>query len=42
VEVEFGVDLSMQAGVVITKGETGCHLKVKLLWTGSEPSQDQD
>jgi hypothetical protein len=32
-EVEFGVDLSMQAGAVITKGEAGCHLKVKLTWT---------
>jgi Trypsin-co-occurring domain 1 len=32
VEVEFGVDLAMQAGAVITKSETSCHLKVRLTW----------
>jgi hypothetical protein len=32
VEVEFGVDLAVQAGVVITRTGAGCHLKVKVLW----------
>ena len=40
VEVEFGVDLSIQAGAVITKGGAGCHLKVKLTWTNGESDRD--
>jgi hypothetical protein len=32
VMVEFGVDLALQAGVVITKSETACHMKVTLIW----------
>lgn len=33
VEVEFGVNLSAQAGAaVITKGEGAVHLKVRVLW----------
>ncbi|WP_369387879.1 CU044_2847 family protein [Streptomyces sp. CG1] len=36
VEVEFGVDLSCQAGVVITKGETACHLRIKATWRRAE------
>ncbi|MGW3197057.1 CU044_2847 family protein [Streptomyces sp. NPDC001118] len=32
VEVEFGVDLSCQAGVVITRGEAACHLKIRATW----------
>jgi Trypsin-co-occurring domain 1 len=32
VEVEFGVDLAVQAGVVITRTGAGCHLTVKLVW----------
>ncbi|WP_194905986.1 CU044_2847 family protein [Catenulispora rubra] len=31
-EVEFGLDLTAQAGVVIAKTGTACHLKVKLKW----------
>jgi hypothetical protein len=34
VEVEFGVNLAVQAGVLITKGEGGCHLKVTMHWSG--------
>ncbi|MFI9247983.1 CU044_2847 family protein [Streptomyces sp. NPDC053086] len=30
VAVEFGVDLAVEAGAVITKGQAGCHLKVTL------------
>ncbi|MFE3632773.1 CU044_2847 family protein [Streptomyces sp. NPDC059168] len=32
VEVEFGVDLSAKAGVVITAGEAAVHLKVRVVW----------
>lgn len=32
IEVEFGVDLSCQAGAVITRGEASCHLKVTATW----------
>ncbi|GLW56172.1 CU044_2847 family protein [Kitasatospora phosalacinea] len=35
-EVEFGVDLSTEAGVVITKTEASCHLTVKLVWRKDE------
>ena len=33
VEVEFGVNLAVQAGALITKGEGGCHLKVTMHWS---------
>ncbi|GAA3861893.1 CU044_2847 family protein [Streptomyces sedi] len=32
VEVEFGVDLSAQVGVVVSKGEATAHLRVRVLW----------
>lgn len=32
VEVQFGVDLAVQAGVVITRGEASCHLRVTVRW----------
>lgn len=32
VEVEFGVDLAVEAGVVITKSTADCHLTVKMMW----------
>ncbi|MFD4314841.1 CU044_2847 family protein [Streptomyces sp. NPDC058548] len=31
-EVEFGVDLSTEAGLVITKTEANCHLTVRMVW----------
>ena len=31
-EVEFGLDLTAQAGAVIAKTGTACHVKVKLKW----------
>lgn len=34
VEVEFGVNLSAKAGVVITSGEAAVHRKVRLVWGG--------
>jgi hypothetical protein len=41
VEVEFGVNLAVQAGVLITKGEAGCHLKVTMHWSGGELVDDR-
>lgn len=41
VTVEFGVDLAVQAGAVITKGETSCHLKVTMSWKNDEANHDQ-
>ncbi|MFE5868445.1 CU044_2847 family protein [Streptomyces roseifaciens] len=38
VEVEFGVDLSAQAGAVITKGESAVHFKVRVMWQRPGPS----
>lgn len=32
VTVEFGVDLALEAGAVITKSQAGCHLKVIMSW----------
>lgn len=32
VEVEFGVDLAVQAGAVITRTGANCHLKVTVTW----------
>lgn len=37
IEVEFGVDLAAQAGAVITKAETGCHVTVRMVWRNDEP-----
>ncbi|GAB1331490.1 CU044_2847 family protein [Streptomyces sp. NPDC093260] len=42
IEVEFGVDLSCQAGAVITKGEAACHLKVRATWRRGEPGTDEE
>ncbi|MDT0343275.1 CU044_2847 family protein [Streptomyces litchfieldiae] len=38
VEVEFGVDLSAEAGVVVTKSQAAVHLKVRVLWRSGEPT----
>ncbi|MEV5910535.1 CU044_2847 family protein [Streptomyces chartreusis] len=35
VEIEFGVNLSAQAGAVVVKGETGGHLTVRVVWHSS-------
>ncbi|MCX4762312.1 CU044_2847 family protein [Streptomyces sp. NBC_01275] len=32
ITVEFGVDLAVEAGAVITKSQAGCHLKVTMSW----------
>ncbi|MGW4645538.1 CU044_2847 family protein [Kitasatospora sp. NPDC004289] len=36
VEVEFGVDLSTEAGVVISKTAANCHLTVRMTWSKDE------
>ncbi|SCL19915.1 hypothetical protein GA0074692_0735 [Micromonospora pallida] len=40
VEVEFGVNLAMQTGAVITMSETACHLTVRLTWHNDEADQN--
>ncbi|MGD3112411.1 CU044_2847 family protein [Streptomyces sp. YGL11-2] len=32
IAVEFGVDLAVEAGAVITKSSANCHLKVSVVW----------
>ncbi|MGW7416227.1 CU044_2847 family protein [Streptomyces sp. NPDC054863] len=32
VTIEFGVDMAAEAGAVIAKTATGCHLKVTVTW----------
>ncbi|SHI22414.1 CU044_2847 family protein [Streptomyces sp. 3214.6] len=32
ITVEFGIDLAVEAGAVITKNQAGCHLKVTMCW----------
>ncbi|MGW5779825.1 CU044_2847 family protein [Streptomyces sp. NPDC003863] len=32
ITVEFGVDLAVEAGAVITKGRANCHLQVTMSW----------
>ncbi len=34
--MEFGVTLTAEAGAVITKATSGCHLKVTLRWDGAD------
>ncbi|MFD7283738.1 CU044_2847 family protein [Streptomyces sp. NPDC059862] len=40
IEVEFGLDLSAQAGAVITRGESAVHMKVRVLWKRPDLSDD--
>jgi hypothetical protein len=37
-EVEFGVNLSSEAGAVIIKSGAAVHLKIRLLWKKDEPA----
>lgn len=47
-EVEFGIDLATEAGVVITKSAANCHVTVKVTWrkqdtgAGTVPAQGAD
>lgn len=35
IDVEFGIDVHAEAGVVITKGSIGANFKVKMSWKSS-------
>lgn len=37
ITVEFGIDLAVEAGAVITKSCAQCHLKVTMMWKRSRP-----
>lgn len=39
VTVEFGVDLAVEAGAVITKTGANCHLEVTMMWKRDELSR---
>ncbi|MGW6979246.1 CU044_2847 family protein [Streptomyces sp. NPDC054932] len=39
ITVEFGVDLAVEAGAVITKSSANCHLKVTMMWTKNSPGR---
>jgi hypothetical protein len=39
VEVEFGVNLALEAGAVITKSTVDCHLKVRAAWRKADSGQ---
>ncbi|MCX4884749.1 CU044_2847 family protein [Streptomyces sp. NBC_00847] len=39
-EVEFGINLATEAGVVITKTSATCHLTVKMLWRKDDPDAE--
>lgn len=41
IEVEFGVELSAEAGALLAQVSGGCHLQVKLIWSRDEgPEND--
>jgi hypothetical protein len=42
VKVEFGVTLTVGAGAILAKGETGCHLKVTLGWSSCGAGDNKD
>ncbi|MEV7523531.1 CU044_2847 family protein [Streptomyces sp. NPDC091371] len=39
ITVEFGVDLAVEAGAVITKSQATCHLKVTMSWNRAVPDE---
>jgi hypothetical protein len=41
VQVEFGVELTAEAGAVVSKAGGGCHLTVTLTWAPGAPDQDR-
>ncbi|MFB0627496.1 CU044_2847 family protein [Streptomyces sp. AB3(2024)] len=42
ITVEFGVDLAFEAGAVITKSSTDCHLRVTMAWKERPVGPDPD
>jgi hypothetical protein len=41
VEIEFGVELTVEAGAVLASASGACHLQVKLTWSGSDTSKTE-
>ncbi|MEU5085580.1 CU044_2847 family protein [Streptomyces sp. NPDC021356] len=41
VEIEFGLNLSGQVGVIVNKGEAAAHLKIKMLWRKAADAGDE-
>ncbi|MBO1414179.1 hypothetical protein J0670_06145 [Streptomyces sp. FH025] len=37
ITIEFGIDLAVEAGAVITKSGTSCHLTVTMMWNRNRP-----
>jgi hypothetical protein len=42
VQVEFGVELTAEAGAVLSKAGAGCHLTVTLTWGPDDGSASAD
>ncbi|MED7929248.1 CU044_2847 family protein [Nonomuraea sp. LP-02] len=40
IEIEFGVDLSTEAGAVITKTAASCHLRVTVVWKNGKQDSE--
>ncbi|WP_369246753.1 CU044_2847 family protein [Streptomyces sp. R41] len=41
ITVEFGVDLAVEAGAVITKSRANCHLQVTVSWKRESPDRSR-
>ncbi|MCT9139063.1 CU044_2847 family protein [Streptomyces violarus] len=41
ITVEFGVDLAVEAGAVITKSQATCHLKVTVSWQRDDSGRSE-
>ncbi|MFB7474462.1 CU044_2847 family protein [Kitasatospora sp. NPDC056184] len=42
IAVEFGIDLAVEAGAVITKSSANCHLLVRAMWRRGSPGAPAD
>jgi len=42
IEVEFGIELTAEAGAILAKASSGCHLTVTLTWGPAEDAGDRD
>jgi hypothetical protein len=40
IEVEFGIELSAEAGAVLASTSASCHLQITLSWNSPEPRHD--
>jgi hypothetical protein len=39
VEVEFGIKITAEAGVIVAKGQSEFHIVAKLVWENKEPAE---